>query len=72
MHTQKLSFLEKVGFGAGDMAVNVVISSMFLLISFFYTDIFGLYPSLMGILFLAARLVDAVSVPLLGGITDRV
>lgn len=71
MHTQKLSFLEKVGFGAGDMAVNVVISSMFLIISFFYTDIFGLKPTHMGILFLAARLVDAVTDPLMGLITDR-
>lgn len=71
MHTQKLSVLEKVGFGAGDMAVNVVISSMFLIIAFFYTDIFGLKPTHMGILFLAARLVDAVTDPLMGLITDR-
>ena len=71
MHTQKLTYLEKIGFGAGDMAVNVVISSMFLIISFFYTDIFGLKPVHMGILFLAARLVDAVTDPLMGLITDR-
>ena len=38
----KLSVMEKIGFGAGDMAVNVVISSMMLIITFFYTDIFGL------------------------------
>lgn len=71
MHTQKLSYLEKIGFGAGDMAVNVVISSMFLIISFFYTDIFGLKPTHMGILFLAARLIDAITDPLMGLITDR-
>jgi glycoside/pentoside/hexuronide:cation symporter, GPH family len=44
MKTQKLSVLEKVGFGAGDMAVNVVISSMFLIVTYFYTDVFGLPP----------------------------
>jgi GPH family glycoside/pentoside/hexuronide:cation symporter len=71
MHTQKLTVLEKVGFGAGDMAVNVVISSMFLIVSFFYTDIFGLKPTHMGILFLAARLIDAVTDPAMGLITDR-
>ncbi|MEE4217753.1 MAG: MFS transporter [Xanthomonadales bacterium] len=71
MQTQKLTYLEKIGFGAGDMAVNVVISSMFLIISFFYTDIYGLKPTHMGILFLAARLVDAVTDPLMGLITDR-
>jgi len=71
MHTQKLTVLEKVGFGAGDMAVNVVISSMFLIVSFFYTDIFGLKPTHMGILFLATRFIDAVTDPLMGMFTDR-
>ena len=54
MHTPKLTVLEKIGFGAGDMAVNVVISSMFLIVAYFYTDIFGLKPTHMGVLFLAA------------------
>jgi len=72
MHTPKLTVLEKVGFGAGDMAVNVVISSMFLIVAYFYTDIFGLKPTHMGVLFLAARLIDAVTDPLMGLITDRV
>lgn len=71
MHTPKLTVLEKVGFGAGDMAVNVVISSMFLIVAFFYTDIFGLDPVHMGILFLATRLIDAFTDPLMGMLTDR-
>ena len=72
MHTSRLTVLEKIGFGAGDMAVNVVISSMFLIVSFFYTDVFGLKPTDMGVLFLAARLIDAITDPLMGLITDRV
>jgi GPH family glycoside/pentoside/hexuronide:cation symporter len=72
MHTPKLTVLEKVGFGAGDMAVNVVISAMFLIVSYFYTDIYGLKPAHMGVLFLATRLVHAVTDPLMGIITDRV
>ncbi|MDC2889733.1 MFS transporter [Psychrosphaera algicola] len=71
MSSQKLSYLEKVGFGAGDMAVNVVISSMMLIISFFYTDVFGLKPTDMAILFLSVRLLDAISDPLMGMITDK-
>lgn len=71
MTTRRLTYLEKVGFGSGDMAINIVISSMFLIISYFYTDIFGLKPSHMGILFLVARLVDGVTDPLMGIITDR-
>lgn len=72
MKTNKLTILEKVGFGSGDTAVNLVISSMFLIVSYFYTDIFGLKPAHMGILFLVARLVDAVTDPLMGLVTDKV
>lgn len=71
MQKGKLTYLEKVGFGSGDMAINVVISSMFLIISYFYTDIYGLKPSHMGILFLVARLIDAVTDPLMGIVTDK-
>ena len=56
MHTQKLSTLEKVGFGAGDMALNVVISSMMLIITFFYTDIYGLKTTDLALLFVAELL----------------
>lgn len=72
MQDQKLSVLEKVGFGAGDMAVNVVISSMMLIITFFYTDVFGLRPHDVALLLLAVRLLDAVTDPLMGMVTDRI
>lgn len=68
---QKLSVIEKIGYGSGDAAVNVVISSMFLIITFFYTDVFGLKPKDMALLFLLVRLIDAVSDPLMGMITDK-
>lgn len=71
MKHPKLSVLEKVGFGAGDMAVNVVISSMFLIIAFFYTDVYGLNPKDMALLFLLVRFLDAITDPLMGLITDR-
>jgi glycoside/pentoside/hexuronide:cation symporter, GPH family len=69
---QKLSILEKIGYGSGDAAVNVVISSMFLIITFFYTDVYGLKPKDMAILFLLVRLIDALADPIMGLITDKV
>ena len=65
MQTQKLSTTEKIGFGAGDMAVNVMIAAMFYFMQYFYTDIFGLKPVHVGTLFLAARFIDALSDPLI-------
>ncbi len=70
MQTQKLSTLEKVGFGAGDMALNVVISSMMLIITFFYTDIYGLKTSDLAALFIAVKVVGAVADLAVGQMTD--
>ena len=71
MKTSKLTVLEKVGFGAGDMAVNVVISSMMLIITFFYTDIYGLRATDIAWLFISVRFIDAFADPLMGLFTDR-
>jgi GPH family glycoside/pentoside/hexuronide:cation symporter len=68
---QKLSAVEKVGFGAGDMALNVVISSMMLIITFFYTDIYGLHTQDLALLFLAVKVIGAVADLVMGQITDR-
>jgi GPH family glycoside/pentoside/hexuronide:cation symporter len=68
--TQKLSTLEKVGFGAGDMALNVVISSMMLIITFFYTDIYGLKTTDLALLFVAVKIIGAISDFAVGQMTD--
>lgn len=72
MQTQKLSTLEKVGFGAGDMALNVVISSMMLIITFFYTDIYGLRTTDLALLFVLVKIVGALSDLAVGQLTDSV
>ena len=66
----KLGVLEKIGFGAGDMALNVVISTMMLLITFFYTDIYGLKVTDLAALFFAVKFIGALSDLLMGKITD--
>src|SRR5690554_6107762 len=71
MSSQKLSVVEKIGFGAGDMALNVVISSMMLIITFFYTDIYGLKLTDMALLFVVVKVIGAVSDLLMGQINDR-
>lgn len=71
MHTQKLTTLEKVGFGAGDMALNVVISSMMLIITFFYTDIYGLNTADLALLFVIVKVVGAIADLAMGQLTDR-
>jgi GPH family glycoside/pentoside/hexuronide:cation symporter len=61
MQNQKMSVLEKAGFGAGDAALNVVISSMMLIITYFYTDIYGLRTQDLALLFVLVKIVGAVA-----------
>ncbi|EDY84729.1 sugar (Glycoside-Pentoside-Hexuronide) transporter subfamily [Verrucomicrobiia bacterium DG1235] len=72
MNTKKLTVFEKIGFGSGDAAVNVVISAMFLIITYFYTDIFGLDPKDVAILMIVVRMIDAFTDPMMGILTDRI
>ncbi|ROP49001.1 GPH family glycoside/pentoside/hexuronide:cation symporter [Enterobacter sp. BIGb0383] len=67
----KLSIREKIGFGAGDSSVAIVLMSTILFLSFFYTDIFGLKPTDMGIMFIVVKVFDAIIDPLIGIATDH-
>lgn len=67
----KLSVREKIGFGAGDSAVAIVLMSTILFLSFFYTDIYGLKPTDMGIMFVVVKIFDAVIDPIIGIATDH-
>ncbi|MGO4892534.1 glycoside-pentoside-hexuronide (GPH):cation symporter [Flavobacterium sp. W21_SRS_FM6] len=62
---------EKIAYGLGDTASNIVFQTVMLFLSFFYTDIFGISPAIVGTMFLAVRILDAVTDPLMGAITDR-
>ncbi|WP_291846392.1 MFS transporter [Lutibacter sp.] len=44
---------------------------MFLIITFFYTDVYGLKPKDMALMFLLVRFIDAITDPLMGLITDK-
>lgn len=66
-----LSVKEKMAYGLGDTASNIVFQTVMLFLAFFYTDIFGLSPALVGVLFLSVRLVDAITDPLMGALADR-
>jgi len=68
--SQKLPLLEKIGFGAGDAAVNVVWSSMALILTFFYTDVFGLKTADLAMLIFAPRMIDAFADVAMGMYTD--
>ncbi|MFB9076865.1 MFS transporter [Flavobacterium procerum] len=70
MH-DKISLEEKIGYGLGDAASCMFwkIFSMYLL--FFYTDVFGLAPAVVGTMFLITRIWDSCFDPIVGIMADR-
>ena len=69
--SQTLSTKEKIGYGLGDTASNFVFHIVNAFLITYYTDVMGLNPAAVGTLYAVARLWDAISDPLMGGLADR-
>jgi sugar (Glycoside-Pentoside-Hexuronide) transporter len=69
--TEKVSAKEKFGFGLGDAASHIVFDSSVAILAYFYTNIYGLPPAVMGTLFLVVRVLDAITDPIMGAIADQ-
>jgi GPH family glycoside/pentoside/hexuronide:cation symporter len=70
MKSSRLPVLEKIGFGAGDAAVNIVWSALAIIITFFYTDVYRLNVAHIALLGLLPRLIDAFADVAMGVFTD--
>ena len=66
-----LKIKEKMAYGLGDTASNIIFQTVMMFLLIFYTDVVGLSPAVVGTLFLVVRIFDAVTDPLMGAITDR-
>lgn len=71
MAENTLSIREKIGYGMGDAGCNIIFGAIMLFVNYFYTDIFGLAPALVGVLLLSVRVIDAVTDPIMGALADR-
>ncbi len=71
MDKGRLSVREKIGYGMGDAGCNIIFGAIMLFVNYFYTDIFGLAPALVGVLLLSVRVIDAVTDPVMGALADR-
>lgn len=67
---KKISVREKIGYSLGDAASHIVFDSSVAILAYFYTDIYGLPPAVMGTMFLLVRLLDAITDPIMGAIAD--
>ena len=67
----KLSWLQRIGFGSGDLAQNLIYQTVCMYLLFFYTDIYGLDAGDAALMFLVVRLVDVLWDPLVGTYVDK-
>lgn len=68
---EKLALKEKIGYALGDGAANIAWRGVATFLFIFYTDVFGLNPAVVGVLFLIARFGDGIIDILMGVICDR-
>ncbi|MCO6024553.1 MFS transporter [Prevotella cerevisiae] len=67
----KLNWMQRIGFGSGDLAQNLIYQTIGMYLLLFYTNVFGLSPASAAIMFLIVRLVDVLWDPLVGTFVDK-
>jgi len=73
----KLSWLQRIGYGAGDMAQNFIYQNVSGFIGFFYSDVYILggdptkSAGICGTLMLVVRLIDLIWDPIVGAFVDK-
>jgi len=71
IQSERLSFTEKLGYGLGDTASNFFFQVFNIFLLYYYTDVYGIDPALIGIMFIVTKVVDAISDPVMGLVADR-
>jgi Na+/melibiose symporter-like transporter len=67
----KLNWLQRIGFGSGDLAQNLIYKTISMYLLFFYTDIFGLEAAHAATMFGVVRAIDVLWDPLVGTFVDK-
>lgn len=64
-------WINRIGYGAGDLGCNLVFSTMASYLMFFYTDVFGITAAAAGTLMLVTKVIDALTDTGMGVLVDR-
>ena len=67
----KLSWLQRIGFGSGDLAQNLIFQVTCTYLLFFYTDIYGLDPLDVTFMFTVGNVANVIWDPIVGTIIDK-
>ncbi|MBU2511264.1 glycoside-pentoside-hexuronide (GPH):cation symporter [bacterium] len=66
-----LPWKDNIGYSMGNLGSNLIFAMITFHMLYFYTDIMGISAAAVGVLFLVARIWDAVNDPIMGSIVDK-
>src|SRR5699024_12126809 len=67
----KLSQVQRIGFGSGDLAQNLIYQTVSMYLLIFYTNVVGISAAAAGVMFLVVRVVDVIWDPIVGAFVDK-
>ena len=67
----KLSWMQRIGFGSGDLAQNLIFQVTCTYLTFFFTDIYGLDAAAVALMFTVGNLLNLIWDPIVGTIIDK-
>ncbi|PZV10935.1 MAG: MFS transporter [Pseudanabaena sp.] len=67
----KLTFAEKLAYGAGDLGTAITTNLLSFFLLFFFTNVAGLDAALAGLVLLIGKIFDAINDPIIGVLSDR-
>lgn len=67
----KLSWMQRIGFGSGDLAQNLIFQVTCMYLLFFYTDIYGLNPLDVTLMFTVGNIANVIWDPIVGTLIDK-
>jgi sugar (Glycoside-Pentoside-Hexuronide) transporter len=69
--SQKVSFIEKVGYSLGDLAANLIFQTLMTFLAFFYTDVYKIPAGTASAIIFTGGMIGAFFNPFMGIIADR-
>ena len=68
---EKISLMERLGYGSGDLASNFIWQAMSIFIVYYFTDIIGIAAGIIGSIMLFSRIFDGITDILMGYVIDK-